>query len=871
MLAFDKFTIKAQEVIKHTMEIAQNNSHQQIQPVHFLNGILQTPENVGLILLKKVVGNLDQFNQEAVQLLDSLPTVTGAVGQAYLSDASNQLMARAEKFAQQFQDEYISAEHLVLALQADARGDLKSLLKKFGVTEKTLLDGLKEIRGSQRVKDQTPEDKYQALKRYCRDLNQLARKGKLDPVIGREEEIRRTLQVLSRRTKNNPVLIGDPGVGKTAIAEGIALRITSGDVPEGIKNKRIMALDMGALIAGAKFRGEFEDRLKSVIKEISEAEGTIILFVDEIHTVVGAGAAEGAVDASNLLKPALARGELRCIGATTVDEYRKYIEKDKALERRFQPIQIEEPSITDAISILRGIKERYEIHHGIRIKDTAVVAAVELSARYLTERFLPDKAIDLIDEAASRLRLQIDSAPAELDELERKISRLEVESHALAKEKEIKKSRQRYEKIQKELPQLKEKAAALRDRWEDEKKRLQYVNDLKKQIEEARLAAEQAEREGNWEKAARLRHEELVKLNKDLEEEKRKLEQHQQERHLVREEVTDEDIAEIISKWTNIPVSKLMAGERQKLLNMEAQLHKRVVGQDQAVKAVSNAVRRARAGLQDEERPLASFIFTGSTGVGKTELAKTLAEFLFNDEDAMVRIDMSEYMEKHSVARLIGAPPGYVGYDEGGQLSEAVRRHPYAVILLDEIEKAHTDVFNILLQVMEDGRLTDNKGHVVNFKNTIIIMTSNLGSQAIMQQTSDVSRANIDEKYVAIKNTVMAELKSQLKPEFLNRVDEVIVFMPLLPEQIEKIVALQFSRLITRIKSRGIQVKLSDQTLQTIAKESWDPVYGARPVKRTIQKRLLDPLSEKILAGEFMDGDTVKIDMDQGNLIFKKE
>ena len=870
MISFDQFTIKSQEIVKKAIEIAKNRDNQKLEPVHFLKGILDVDENVGLSVLKKICGNVSTISSQTEELLDKIPKVTGDIGEPYFSNTSKEVFQIAEKKAQDFQDEYISAEHILLAIVEKADSKLKNVLQSNGIDEDTILNALKDIRGTSRVRDQEPEKKFQALKRYCRDLNQLARKGKLDPVIGREEEIRRTLQVLSRRTKNNPALIGDPGVGKTAIAEGLALRIVANDVPESIKNKRIVALDMGSLVAGAKFRGEFEDRMKSVLKEINEAEGEIILFIDEIHTVVGAGAAEGSVDASNMLKPALARGELHCIGATTKDEYRKYIEKDKALERRFQPVPIEEPSIEDSISILRGIKDKYEIHHGIHIKDTAIVAAVELSQRYITERFLPDKAIDLIDEAASRIKLQIDSRPAELDELERNISQLEIESAALEKEKEDnEKSRERWEKIQKELPELKEKAAVLRERWQTETRHLENIKNLKEKLEELKLKAEEAEREGNWEKAAQLKHAEIVETKKKLEEEEKQIDEIQQDKKLVKEEVTEEDIAEIISKWTKIPVSKLMESERKKLINMEDALHKRVVGQDHAVKSVSDAVRRARAGLQDENRPLASFIFTGSTGVGKTELAKTLAEFLFNDEDAMVRIDMSEYMEKHSVSRLIGSPPGYVGHEEGGQLTEQVRNHPYSVVLLDEIEKAHPDVFNILLQVMEDGRLTDNKGRVANFKNTIIIMTSNLASDEIMNQTENLNEDNFDEKYNLIKTAVTTELKRHLKPEFMNRVDEIIVFMPLLQDQIKEIVKLQFERLTRSLDKKNIETSLNEQALELLAKESWDPVYGARPVRRTIQNEVLNPMAEKIINGEFMPGDKVEIDAKDGQLVFK--
>jgi ATP-dependent Clp protease ATP-binding subunit ClpB len=870
MISFDQFTIKVQEIVKKAIDIAKNRDNQKLEPVHFLKAMLEVEENVGLSVLKKITGNVDSISKQAEELLDKIPKVTGDIGEPFFSKTSKKVFEGAEQYAQDFQDEYISAEHLLISIVENSESQLKNLFKRNGIDQDTILTALKDIRGTSRVKDQEPEKKFQALKRYCRDLNQLARKGKLDPVIGREEEIRRTLQVLSRRTKNNPALIGDPGVGKTAIAEGMALRIVAGDVPESMKNKRILALDMGSLVAGAKFRGEFEDRMKSVLKEVNEAEGEIILFIDEIHTVVGAGAAEGSVDASNMLKPALARGELHCIGATTKDEYRKHIEKDKALERRFQPVPIEEPSVEDSISILRGIKDKYEIHHGIHIKDTAIVAAVELSKRYITDRFLPDKAIDLIDEAASRIKLQIDSRPAELDELERNISQLEIESAALEKEKDDnEKSRERWEDIQKKLPELKEKAAVLRERWQNETKHLNNIKELKEKIEELKLKAEEAEREGNWEKAAQLKHSEIVEARNKLAEEQQKIDEIQQDKKLVKEEVTEEDIAEIISKWTKIPVSKLMESERKKLAHMEEVLHERVVGQDHAVKAVSDAVRRARAGLQDEDRPLASFIFTGSTGVGKTELAKTLAEFLFNDEDAMVRIDMSEYMEKHSVSRLIGSPPGYVGHEEGGQLTEQVRQHPYSVVLLDEIEKAHPEVFNILLQVMEDGRLTDNKGRVANFKNTIIIMTSNLGSQEIMQQTEDLNEDNIDQKYSKIQDTVTANLKQHLKPEFMNRVDEIIVFMPLLQNQIKEIVKLQFDRLTKPLDKKKIKAELSEAALDLLAEESWDPVYGARPVRRTIQNDVLNPLAERIIDGDFVAGDTVKIDAKNGELVFK--
>ena len=876
MISFDQFTIKTQEIVKQAINIAKDKNHQKLVPAHFLQGLLDTEDNAGLSVLKKITGNVDSLSHQIEQIINSQPEVTGDIGEPYFSDQSKQVFESAEEYADQYNDEYISAEHLLLGLNESGDKKIKRSFQEAGINEDTLLNALKEIRGTSRVTDQNPEEKFQSLKRYCQDLNQMARRGDLDPVIGREEEIRRTLQVLSRRTKNNPALIGSPGVGKTAIAEGLALRIVSGDVPESMKNKRILSLEMGSLLAGAKFRGEFEDRMKNVLNEIKEAEGEIILFIDEIHTVVGAGAAEGSVDASNMLKPALARGELHCIGATTKEEYRKHIEKDKALERRFQPIPIEEPTVEDAISILRGIKDKYEIHHGIHIKDTALVAAAELSDRYITDRFLPDKAIDLIDEAASRIKLQIDSRPAELEQLERDISQLEVESRTLEQDKDIEESRERWQEIQKKLPELKEKAAVLRERWQAETKHLKNIKQLKEKLEDLNLQAEKAERRGEWEKVAQIRNSDIVETKNKLEEEEEKLDEIQEEKSLVKEEVTEEDIAEIISKWTKIPVSKLMESEREKLMQMEEKLHERVIGQDHAVKSVSNAVRRARAGLQDEDRPFASFIFTGSTGVGKTELAKALAEYLFDDEDNMIRIDMSEYMEKHSVSRLIGSPPGYVGHEEAGQLTEAVRDNPYSVILLDEIEKAHPEVFNILLQVMEDGRLTDNKGRMADFTNSIIIMTSNLGSSSIMKQTENLSEDNIDQKYSQIQETVMSELKQQLKPEFMNRVDEIIVFMPLLKKQIKKIVQLQFDQLTGTLDKKNIEAKLSEKALEKLTKESWDPVYGARPVRRTIQNEVLNPLAEELIkidpeAEQFKNGKII-IDVNENdNIIFKEQ
>ena len=869
MLSFDKLTIKAQEIVKDSLQTAQNLSQQQIRPEHILFSILNVQDNVALVVLKKITGNVQTLRNTISQRVESFPKISGGISQSYLTTDSEKMLDVAAKLAEDFKDEYISAEHILLAIEKKADKELKKILKDNGITEETILNALKDIRGTQNVKDQAPEEKYQSLKRFTRDLNEMARKGKLDPVIGRDDEIRRTLQVLSRRTKNNPVLVGNPGVGKTAIAEGLALRIVSGDVPETIKNKQILSLDMGALIAGAKFRGEFEERLKAVVKEVSESGDNIILFIDEIHTVVGAGAAEGAVNASNLLKPALARGELRCIGATTFDEYQKYIEKDKALERRFQPVQINEPTVEDAIAILRGIKDKYEIHHGIRIKDSAIVASVELSDRYISDRFLPDKAIDLMDEAASRLKLEVDSTPVELDEFQRKINHIEIALRALKQEKDHKQSAERYEELQRELPELKEKAAALKYEWESEKAIIEQVSELKKQIDETKSEAERAERDGDWEKVAQLKHAKLISLQKQMESKKQELAEKQKDKQFIREEVTEEDIAEIISKWAHIPVKKLVESEKQILLHLEKKLHERVVGQKKAITEIANSVRRARAGLQDKHRPLASFIFTGPTGVGKTELAKALAEFLFGDENAMVRIDMSEYMERHAVAKLIGAPPGYVGYDEGGQLTEAIRRHPYSVVLLDEIEKAHYDVFNLLLQVLDDGRLTDSKGRVVDFKNTILIMTSNLGSHHIMDLTKDLTSENLNAKYSDIEQTVMNELKNHLKPEFINRIDETIVFTPLLPHEIENIVKIQFKQLISLIEDQNIQLELTENATKFIAKLSWDPIYGARPVKRTIQRNILNPLAELILAGKIEKEGKLIVDSDGDKIVFK--
>ncbi len=755
------------------------------------------------------------------------------------------MLEQAQAEAEALKDEYISTEHLLLAL-AD-----RPALKSSGVARDGLLKALRGVRGNRRVVDPDPESKYQALERYGRDLTRLAAAGKLDPVIGRDEEIRRVIQVLSRRTKNNPVLIGDPGVGKTAVAEGLAQRIASGDVPEGLKGRRVVALDLGALVAGAKYRGEFEDRLKAVLKDIQDAEGQVILFIDELHTLVGAGAAEGAMDAANLLKPALARGELRAIGATTLDEYRRHIEKDAALERRFQPVYVDEPSVEDTISILRGLRERYEVHHGVRIKDSALVAAAMLSHRYITDRFLPDKAIDLVDEAAARLRMEIDSMPAELDELERQIRQLEIERQALKKETD-EASRQRLQALEKQLASLIEERGALRTRWEREKEVIGRIRQLKERIEQARHEAERAERAADFEKAARIRYGEAIELAKQLERANDELRELQRGGTLLKEEVDEEDIAQIVSRWTGIPVSRMMEGEIQKLLHMETRLHERVVGQDEAVEAIANAVRRARSGLSDPNRPVGSFLFLGPTGVGKTELARALAEFLFDDEQALVRIDMSEYGEKHSVARLIGAPPGYVGYDEGGQLTEAVRRRPYSVVLFDEVEKAHPDVFNVFLQIMDDGRLTDGKGRTVDFRNTVLIMTSNLGSQLIQEMA--------DRDFAALRDAVFGVLQQHFRPEFLNRVDETIVFRPLTREQLKQIVDIQLGRLQRRLAERRISLRLTDAAKDLLVERGWDPVYGARPLKRTIQKLVQDELAMRLLQGEFSDGDTIQVD-----------
>ncbi|AFH47722.1 ATP-dependent Clp protease ATP-binding subunit [Ignavibacterium album JCM 16511] len=857
---FNRLTVKAQEIVQSAIEIAQNYNNQIVETEHILAAIVQESGNIAETIIKKTGGNFNAIKIKVNELLEKLPKVSGTgLGNQQMSGALAKLFDNAADEAKNLKDEYVSTEHLLLALANDP-GKAGQLLRDNGITYNEVLAALKTVRGTQRVTSQNPEDTYQALEKYGRDLNDLARQGKLDPVIGRDEEIRRVLQVLSRRTKNNPVLIGEPGVGKTAIAEGIAHRIISGDVPENLKTKRIVALDMGALIAGTQFRGQFEERLKAVIKEVQESNGEIILFIDELHTLVGAGATQGAMDAANILKPALARGELHAIGATTLDEYRKHIEKDPALERRFQPVFVDEPSEEDAISILRGLKEKYEVHHGVRITDGAIVAAVQLSVRYITDRFLPDKAIDLIDEAASKLRIEIDSMPEELDALERKIKQLEIEREALKREKD-EASAKRLNELEQELAELNEERNQLKMHWELEKEKIQKIRSMKSEIENLKLEAERYEREGNFGKVAEIRYGKIVELEKKLREETQKLAEIQKDKKMLKEEVDAEDIAEIVSKWTGIPVSRMLESERSKLLRLEEELHKRVVGQEEAVVAVANAIRRARSGLQDVNRPIGSFIFLGTTGVGKTELARALAEFLFDDEHAMIRIDMSEYMEKFSVSRLIGAPPGYVGYEEGGQLTEAVRRRPYSVVLLDEIEKAHSDVFNILLQVLDDGRLTDNQGRTVNFKNTIIIMTSNLGSHIIQDKLDAVIEERIDDVMGELREQLYELLRRTIRPEFLNRIDEIVLFKPLTKKEIRKIVDIQLERVQKQLSEREITLVVSEEAKDWLAHTGYDVTFGARPLKRVIQKYLVNPLSQELLAGNFSDGDTIKVDV----------
>jgi ATP-dependent Clp protease ATP-binding subunit ClpB len=859
-MRFDRFTIKSQELIQKAQSLAAQYGNQQIDPEHLLGALLADKEGAAVAMLRKLGVAPEAIAAEIMRVVERLPKVSGAgLAEAYISGRTKAVLEAAFAEATQMKDEYVSVEHILLAIIDEKAGEAGRILTRSGVTRDALFKVMQDIRGTQRITDPNPEEKYQALQRFSRDLTDLARQGKLDPVIGRDEEIRRVVQVLSRRTKNNPVLIGEPGVGKTAIVEGLAQRIVAGDVSETLKNRRLVALDMGALVAGAKYRGEFEDRLKAVLREVENAEGQIILFIDELHTVVGAGAAEGAMDASNMLKPALARGLLRCVGATTLNEYRKHIEKDAALERRFQPVMVREPSVADTISILRGLKEKYEVHHGVRIKDSAIVAAATLSHRYIADRFLPDKAIDLIDECASKLRIEIDSMPAEIDEIQRRITQAEIERQALKKESDPA-SRERLTRLEGELAEMNVELDRMKAHWQSEKEHIQELRTIKGEQEQLSSEAQLAEREGNLARVAEIRYGRLTALQKKLEEANRRLADLQKDSKMLKEEVDDEDVAEVVSRWTGIPVSKMLEGERDKLVRMEERLQQRVIGQEEAVSAVSDAVRRARSGLQDPNRPIGSFIFMGPTGVGKTELAKALAEFIFDSDQAMVRVDMSEFMEKHSVSRLIGAPPGYVGYEEGGYLTEAVRRRPYSVVLFDEIEKAHPEVFNVLLQILDDGRMTDGHGRTVDFKNTIIIMTSNVGSQYI-QELGMRDRPEMERR-------VMDTLRSTFKPEFLNRIDEIIIFHNLTPEQIGAIVEIQLERLRKRLEDRKIELRLSEAAKKLLARKGFDPVYGARPLKRAIQQSIENPLALEILKGRFPEGSTVLADAEGDRIVF---
>ncbi len=859
---FNNFTIKAQEAVQKAQEIASANQNQSIECAHLLKGVMLVDENVTPYLLNKLSVNADIFSRALEQIIKSYAKVSG--GEQYLSRESNNALNKATELSKKLNDEFVSIEHLLLGI-LDTGSLASKLMKDNGINEKDLMSAIKELRKGSNVNSQSAEESYNALNKYAKNLNDLARSGKLDPVIGRDDEIRRVLQILSRRTKNNPILIGEPGVGKTAIAEGIAHRIISGDIPENLKSKQLYSLDMGSLIAGAKYKGEFEERLKSVIKEVILSDGEIILFIDEIHTLVGAGASEGAMDAANILKPALARGELRAIGATTMKEYQKYFEKDKALERRFQIVIIDEPSVADSISILRGLKERYETHHHVRIKDEAIISAVELSKRYITDRFLPDKAIDLIDEASAKLRLEINSVPEELDETERRIRQLEIEREAIKREND----KTKLEDLNKEIANLSEERNTIKAKWQSEKEIVESIQVIKKDIENFKFEAEKAEREGDYGKVAELRYGKIKESERKLDELKNKLNELQKDSALINEEIGSEQIADVVSKWTGIPVSKMLQGEKEKLLFLENELHKRVIGQDEAIQAIADAIRRSRAGLQDAKRPIGSFIFLGTTGVGKTELAKALAEFLFSDESALVRIDMSEYQERHTVSRLIGAPPGYVGYDESGQLTEAVRRKPYSVVLLDEIEKAHPDVFNILLQVLDDGRLTDNKGRTADFKNTIIIMTSNIGSHLIQEEMAKLNDKNRDGLIEETKRKVFELLKQTIRPEFLNRIDEVIMFTPLTEKEIREIVVLQLNIIKNMLSENGIGIEFTDNAIEMIAHEGFDPQFGARPVKRVIQKEVLNMLSKAIISCDIHKDCGIIVDFDKDKFVFR--
>jgi len=867
---FDKFTVKAQEALQGTQDVASRFGNQQMEPLHLLLALIDQKEGIVPSLLARLGVPPASVAKEAERAIENLPKVGGTTDH-YFSPALKEVLDQASKETEQFKDEFVSTEHLLLALSRKSKDAAGRVLAHLGVSHDAILKALVSVRGTQRVTDQNPEDKYQALERYARDLTELARRGKLDPVIGRDDEVRRVIQVLSRRTKNNPVLIGEPGVGKTAIVEGIAQRVVAGDVPESLKSKRLVQLDLGALVAGSKYRGEFEDRLKAVLKEIEESSGQVILFIDELHTLVGAGAAEGSIDASNMLKPALARGELRCIGATTLNEYKKYIEKDAALERRFQPVYVGQPSVEDTIAILRGLKERYEVHHGVRIKDSAIVAAAVLSNRYISDRFLPDKAIDLIDEAASGLRIEIDSMPAVIDQIERRITQLEIERQALRKEDDPA-SRERLGALEKELAGLKEESSRLKLRWKSEKEVITQIRRLKQEIEQAKVDEQRVTREGDLNKAAEIRYGKLVTLEKQLAAVNAKLEGMEKAGRMLKEEVDEEDVARVVSKWTGIPVSKMLEGDVAKLVQMEDRLRFRVVGQDEALKLVSNAVRRSRAGLSDPKRPIGSFLFLGPTGVGKTELARALAEFLFDDERAMLRIDMSEYMEKHAVARLIGAPPGYVGYEEGGQLTEQVRRRPYSVLLFDEIEKAHPDVFNIFLQILDEGRLTDGKGRTVDFKNTVIIMTSNIASTYIHEAMNGHGGDEPPAISEVLKKRIHEALLEQFRPEFLNRVDEIVIFNPLGKDNNKKIIELQLGYLKNLLAERKVQIELTPRASELLFREGYDPQFGARPLKRAIQRLIQDPLAMKLLDGEVLPGETVEVDGDlkKGTMTFER-